>query len=613
MKRTPALITCFLAAATPAFSMANTSPSTDISQMLVENLGLNTPSTLVVQPAGLMYGRNTVMGLSRYYQASSRHTSPGFSGIDLALAENAAPGVWMDVGRFGVDSLSFCDSLSRNCDGGVKSDYLLRDVGQGGRRFGLEASSDSSGAINAAYAASNEALDFDIRGSHLRKPGSSGVYDTEDTELMFSLGASSLPGAKMKQRTELSWLFQESSLPLEGDHQLVNRERQRIHLNHHSGQVGQSHSRTDLFWQESTIGFEIHGGAEPAETNLVEYFEAGGIPGMGAGASYGETRYQSYGLQSQNSAFYGKHLFSYLLGYQRDSADYTHAGRPALQGITDTASVLTVGLEARFNLSWMELVLDSGWQRADVERDSSEAGTDSLVNANVEGWRYGLGLLMLDRHFSIWGRHGFTPPAPSNDSASMELFDGFSIDGVWPAGSFTLKGQMWTRQYENMHLDCTELDYCNGLKGAQQFNLADVDAIGAGLSATWLGEFGSFSIPLSVGIEESRSEITTPQCLSVVSRCFRADDEIPWLPERQLSMALGIRTGEWSMTVSGRQTTYPEGDNTRVDAVFAWTHRQHSAYLRAENLTQEDAPFADSEFGLREGEVLFSLGYSWHG
>ncbi|WP_338589555.1 hypothetical protein VXM60_14890 [Shewanella khirikhana] len=615
------------------------------------------------------------MGESRFFQSDSRENTPGLNGIDLALAPFAAPGVWLDAGRFGVDALDLCASSTEPCANELKSDYWLSPAGQGSDGLGLEARDDKTAALRAALQSSNEALDMGFRGSHLQqKADDSRLDDAKDTELLIALGASSLPGARNKQRTELGWLYQDSSVPLSAEAVTVNRERQRLHLTHYAGVAGgtgissqsanirsnsiQSSTRTDLFWQESRIDFtalatgpsnaaadnSLLGAAGPGSALMEgpKDTAAAAVQGIDAdnviGGFLGDVRYQTMGIQSESIDSYGKHSLSYRLSYQHDSADYE--GRMLVESaagtnpqfanveISDSASVLTLGLKARLDFAWLDVAAQASWLRADTERVSTEragterisnepaggeAGTDFSMDSSSEGWRYGLGLLFADDSIGLWGRHGFTPPAPGNAEALAQTWDGISLDGNWAMGSFSLKGQLWARDYDNLHLDCTELEDCPGLKGMQQLNVADVSARGVGLSASWFGEFGALSVPLVVGVEENRSEFDSAQCLVAASRCYNSGDRLPWQPSRQLSMALGLNAGEWSLSLTGREITYPEGNMTRLDAALLWQHGAHGVYLRADNLAADDLPSNAADFGPQGGEVLFSLGYRWHG
>ncbi|MCH4295660.1 hypothetical protein MJ923_15230 [Shewanella sp. 3B26] len=674
MKHTPALVSCLLAGCACFAAWAEELPAQTVTPFFTELLGINSPTVLPLQPLGSLAGKASIMGESRFFQSDSRENTPGLNGIDLALAPFAAPGVWLDAGRFGVDGLDLCGLSAEQCANELKSDYWLSPAGQGSDGLGLEARDDKTAALRAALQSSNEALDMGFRGSYLQqKADDSRLDDAKDTELFIALGASSLPGAKNKQRTELGWLYQDSSVPLSAAALTVSRERQRLHLTHYAGVVGgtgssqrtnirsnsiQSSTRTDLFWQESRIDFtalaaapsnteadnSLLGAAGPSSALIdgPKDTAAAAVQGINAdnfiGGFVGDVRYQTMGIQSESIDSYGKHSLSYRLSYQHDSADYkgsmlveSAAGtNPEVANveISDSASVLTLGLKARLDFAWLDVAAQASWLRADTERvrteragterisnepAGGEAGTDFSMDSSSEGWRYGLGLLFADDSIGLWGRHGFTPPAPGNAEALAQTWDGINLDGNWAMGSFSLKGQLWARDYDNLHLDCTELEDCPGLKGMHQLNVADVSARGFGLSASWLGEFGALSVPLVVGVEENRSEFDSAQCLVAASRCYNSGDRLPWQPSRQLSMALGLSAGEWSLSFTGREITYPEGDMSRLDAALSWQHGAHGVYLRADNLAADDLPSKVADFGPRGGEVLFSLGYRWHG
>ncbi|MCL2918119.1 hypothetical protein [Shewanella litorisediminis] len=600
MKQTPALAGCLLMGVASTSGWASEVTAPDTTPFFLERLGLNTPSALPLYPSGLMVGRGHVFGESRFLHGDSHATVPNFMGISLAAAPYIAPGVWLDAGRFGVEAMENCASISGAelaCGTQGAGNYLVPAIGTNANSIGLEARDDKSGGLIAGFASRNDALDMSFAGSHLRREeGSDWLVPTKDTEVFVGLGASSLPGARKKQRTELSWLYKDNTSAMPGSEFVQKSDRQRLQLSH-SAQTGDSR-RTDtrLFYQETGFRtFLADMTAMPASQDK--------YPGDFSG-KLGDSQFHTYGIVSESLDRFGSHAIGYRLAYQRDGADYLLAD----EIISDSASVLDLGVRARFGFDWLDIDMDALWRRADLARDSGEAGTDF----RAEGWHYGVGLWFADERIALRGEHRFAPPSPGNLEALSQSADHLRLTARWPLGDLQLHGELWYQTFDNLHFDCTEYSDCETVRGVSQFNAGEVDAEGLSLGLQWSGQLGMVKMPLSIQLEENRTRFASGACLEQVDFCWQEGDRVPWQPERQVTLAMGMEAGEWSLSVTGRDSEFADENQRRIDVSINWQRGAHQVYLRGDNVSAEPVSMP-TDFGPMSGEVLVSLGYRWHG
>ncbi|QYK04204.1 hypothetical protein [Shewanella zhangzhouensis] len=601
MKQTPVLVGCLLMGVTSSLGWASEVTTSDTSPFFIERLGLNTPSALPLYPSGLMVGRGDMFGESRFLHADSHGAIPDLMGTSLAAAPYVAPGVWLDAGRFGIEAMENCASYSEwallDCGNQSGGDYLVPSIGTSGNSIGLEARDDKTGGLRAAFASRNDALDMSFAGSHLRREeGDDWWIQTKDTEVFVGLGASSLPGARKKQRTELSWLYKDATSTLPGSNWIQQSDRQRLQLSH-SVQTGESR-RTDtrLFYQETGFHSFLANMTMTPTPPIIPIDEYSG--------KLGDSAYHTYGIVSESLDRFGAHSIGYRLAYQREGAEYLLADKH----IEDSASVLDLGVRGRLGFDWVDIEVDGLWRRADLTRDSTEAGTDF----RVDDWQYGVGLWFANDSVVLRGEHRFAPPSPGNLQALSQSADHLRLTARWPLGDLMLQGELWYQAFDNLHFDCTELSDCETVRGVSQLNAGEVDAEGLSLGLQWSGQFGMVKMPLSIQLEENRASFASSACLEQYSLCWQDGDRVPWQPQRQVTLAMGLAAGEWSLSVIGRDSEFVDENQRRIDVSLSWQRGAHQVYLRGDNVSAEPLS-TPTDFGPISGEVLVSLGYRWHG
>ncbi|MBT1444680.1 hypothetical protein KJI95_09125 [Shewanella sp. JM162201] len=617
----PAVCLLTLAIGGPVWS----EETVDVSHFFIDRAGLKSPYRAWQSAPGVMPSDSGPLPLLTFH-GDSRGAMPAFNGVSLGLAPYAAPGVWLDYGRFGMDSISHCRPVLTliGCTG---ADYHLNAIGLEPESVTLEASNSREAGIAATAGKHSDVLDMGFRASHLQ--GDDNLFSGRDSEVFVGLGASSLPGARARQRTELGVLYQESEQTLTADAvsaepllsgRELNADRSRVRLQlNHSNREGASSSDTQVFYQEASLSLP-----KPLLTEQPSLLPSAAALASDAFAAAEKAQYQTFGLQSQRVQGVGVHQIGYRLTYQQDRVEYVPRDGSAECQVTDKVDMAELGIGSSVSFDLWDMDFGSSWRSASVSRTCAEASTD----IRVDGWDYGATLWLANRHVGLSAREEFAPHAPGNQQALSQSSRHYQLEGVWPAtsahqasvpqvsasqtagGAWQLKASLWLTQFDNRHQDCAAVSGCEAPLGSTQLNLGAVDIAGASVSLGWRGEFGALSLPVALSFDESRAEFAADGCID--QACWQRGQSVPFLPERQWQLAVGMEAGEWSLTLSGRQLTL-DGDNSlRLDSSLHWRRGKHEFYLSADNLSDEKGHYGVQTLVERDEQTV-TIGYRWRG
>ena len=141
---------------------------------------------------------------------------------------------------------------------------------------------------------------------------------------------------------------------------------------------------------------------------------------------------------------------------------------------------------------------------------------------------------------------GFAPPAPGNESAENEESINYEFGARYNAGSLNAEAIFFYSDYENMHGNCTASQGCDDDNIGNQYNAGEVEVKGLEVKAGY--EFGqnglSFPVDLTYTYTESEFQNSFSSNLDTWAD-VEAGDELPYVPESQLQLTVGVAGDNW--------------------------------------------------------------------
>lgn len=321
----------------------------------------------------------------------------------------------------------------------------------------------------------------------------------------------------------------------------------------------------------------------------------------------------------------------------------TTAGVPGSQA-NRLSSGEAVSLFIEDRIRWERLTVTAGARFEDYELARKDYETTDPTRANgPERVRKledqiivpGLGVLydVSNDLTLLAGVHkGFAIASPGNTTSEAEESVNYEAGGRYSRGAFGVEAIAYFNDYSNLLGTCTNSSG-GGCTIGDQFDGGDVDVRGLELTASWdaasLFETG-LSLPLSLVYTWTDAEF---------QEGFESDyepwgdveagDELPYVPENQLTLSAGIEASRWGVNLQGNyvdeararagQGAIPAGQRIEsrwiADAAI-WFDLTDSLRLRAkaENLFDEEYVASIDPAGLRPGkpqEILVGLEVSF--
>lgn len=264
--------------------------------------------------------------------------------------------------------------------------------------------------------------------------------------------------------------------------------------------------------------------------------------------------------------------------------------------------------------------------------------TDELANTEVVGDQVvlvpgmGASFEVVDKLSVLGGVHrGFSPTSPGqasdvssetsiNYEAGVRYSDARKRRLIEAVGFFN--------DYSNLLGECTFSAGCDETQLDDQFNAGAVEVWGVEVAGHWAFEAGAFTIPLRATYTLIQSEFQSafnsenPQFGEV-----EVGDELPYTPEHQASMQLGLEwealsfyaTGTWVSAM--RETAGQSEDDLMTDEQLTldlnagWRFEEgFSVTARAENITNDTGIASRRPFGARPHRpmlIMLGAGYEF--
>ncbi len=236
----------------------------------------------------------------------------------------------------------------------------------------------------------------------------------------------------------------------------------------------------------------------------------------------------------------------------------------------------------------------------------------------------------LDGGFSVLGgvHRGFSAPSvgsrESTDPEESTVWEGGvrwapsgSLGGSTVSGNrFRFEAIGFFNDYSNLLGECTNSAGGSECEIGDAFNAGEVDVYGLEATADWVGQAGPLTVPVSVAYTWTKSEILSDFADSFFGN-VSAGDELPYVPEHQLTVSIGVEGERWGMdgvfnsvsstrNVAGTEPTAPSeriDGRTLVDLSAYWQMSETVRLrVKAENLFDTSYIAARRPYGLRPGK-----------
>ncbi|WP_082627165.1 TonB-dependent receptor family protein [Colwellia sp. TT2012] len=226
---------------------------------------------------------------------------------------------------------------------------------------------------------------------------------------------------------------------------------------------------------------------------------------------------------------------------------------------------------------------------------------------------------------------GYVPNSPGQES-NVAPEESWNYEFGWRYSTDDMQGEVigFYNDYSNLKGACTFSSGCTE-KLDQEFNGGEVDVYGieASTSIRWQLT-NSLTVPVKIAYTYSQSEFqnsfdsTFSQWGSV-----KVGDELPYLPEQQLSIEMGLQAEHWQASLLFKYVTEMSeaaGSNTELEGLMtddlvqvdfsAWyrVNDQIKLYGKVDNITDEEVIVSRRPFGARPGkprQVIVGVKYSF--
>ena len=303
----------------------------------------------------------------------------------------------------------------------------------------------------------------------------------------------------------------------------------------------------------------------------------------------------------------------------------TSSGAPGSQA-NRVSSAEAVALFVQDTIEWGNWSVVPGlrFESIDFERiDYADAARNTVAGRrrnNVDQWIPGVGVgYAIDGKSSLFaGVHrGFSPPGPSDVATDPEQSVNYEIGYRRADGELRTSLVGFFNDYSNLLGACTVASGCADAAVGDVFDGGEVDVAGLEAELNYTLVRGDTRVPINVVYTFTQSEFQTS---------FDSDfgpwgdvvagDELPYLPEHQASLGLGVVHGAWSvhsntvvmdaMRTEAGQGPVPQDESTDsrvvVDLSLQYrATRELGLFVQVRNLTDETYVVARRPAGVRPG------------
>ncbi len=219
---------------------------------------------------------------------------------------------------------------------------------------------------------------------------------------------------------------------------------------------------------------------------------------------------------------------------------------------------------------------------------------------------------------------GYVPNSPGQEG-NIAPEESWNYEFGWRYSNEAIQGELigFYNDYSNLKAACTFSSGCTK-ELDQEFNGGEVDVYGleASSSVTWQLT-DSLTVPVKLAYTYSQSEFQN-DFVSTFSQwgTITAGDELPYLPESQLSIEVGLQGEQWQVAVLVKylsEMSEAAGTNTELEGLMtdelvqidfsSWYQVNDSLklYGKIDNITDEQVIVSRRPFGARPGKPMQAI------
>jgi Fe(3+) dicitrate transport protein len=484
------------------------------------------------------------------------------------------------------------------------------------------------------------------------------------TDIIFKINADSLVGARNPQKTEFSYHFTDTTLD-NSDIGLTladfttsanNRyaattldfdqgKRQRYALAHQVNLSGQSIMSTDFYYQSFaqrghntlTINDEI---INRQLLQVLSDFETNPTSqGLATSAVVANNDFDGFGVQTKGVSLYGAHEVTYQARYHSDKAemkvakiDYLLSENLGLNALdaqygigdyTDDADALTTSVNTKLNYDAWSVNFGLGYESVSVTRELGD-NADLLTAADFsdDGWLPSVELAYKKDAWllALSAKQAWTAAGAGNAEQLAQEALQYQLALQYQQDSLNVGLSTYMHDFDNQHMTCKWGVNCVPVQEAAQVNLQDVSVAGVDLTIDYKMDFNSFSIPMALDYSYTQAEFGQSNCDAIVG-CYADGQQLPWVPEQQVSASIGLVMGKFSIFANGLYQSetgsvftlgnYGIDSQLKIDLAAHYQMTQaHNVYVRIENVLDEELIAKNYQMGmLSQGEMTTYIGY----
>ncbi|MCG8382947.1 MAG: TonB-dependent receptor [Gammaproteobacteria bacterium] len=320
-------------------------------------------------------------------------------------------------------------------------------------------------------------------------------------------------------------------------------------------------------------------------------------------------------------------------GFLMQSGEMVHDGNPTRFTTRNRASAEALALHLHDDVTFGDLTLSGGVRAELIETDFINRLTGDLISRSDDVIIPGLGISYktTPNLRLLAGVHkGFVPVPPGSDpEVEPEESINYEFGLRFSSGDLRAEAIGFFNDYSNLTGVCTFSSGCATSELDLGFNAGEVDIWGleAVLEKTFASSIqGRLEFPVKLiytwTTSEFKNAFTSPR---PDLRDVNVGDELPYLPEHQLTLKAGVSRHQWRGAVAFTYVaemrtsagTGEPADNERTDQQtivdltldYQLTNRSQ-IYFSADNLFDDEAIVARRPFGARPGKPrTLSMGY----
>tara|TARA_R110000744_G_scaffold60565_11_gene125499 strand:+ start:19195 stop:21414 length:2220 start_codon:yes stop_codon:yes gene_type:complete len=308
--------------------------------------------------------------------------------------------------------------------------------------------------------------------------------------------------------------------------------------------------------------------------------------------------YESQGIQTVLDADFGAHQvkfgaryhedemdrFQWVNTYSLDNTNYemtlTEAGiHGADSNRIDSAEAIALFVHDEYTIG--DFIINAGLRYEDmtISRKDWDKGVIDRneplkkdVSNNIEVLLPSLAVTYrVNNDLIIIGgvQKGFAPPAPGNDKTENEESINYELGLRYNKQAFSGEALFFYSDYENMHGNCTASQGCDDENIGNQYNAGEVKVSGLEVKTGYEFAAGALTIPVDLTYTFTTTEFQNSfQSGLDTWGNVTVGDELPYVPENQLQLSVGVVGEQWRSDILVRyvdemRTTAGQG------AVFA--------------------------------------------